>query len=100
LIIEEALKALGGNTDDAAAFLKAMHDVRLSRGPIGPVRLDEYGTPIPHIYNRKGAGVNGKLLKTILQTQPQVRQVLTYHPTQFVRQPTFSRDYPPSKNLE
>jgi branched-chain amino acid transport system substrate-binding protein len=25
LIIEEALKVTGGNTDDAAAFLKAMH---------------------------------------------------------------------------
>ena len=40
LIIEEALKAIGGKTDDAAAFLRAMQDVRLSHGPIGPVRLD------------------------------------------------------------
>src|SRR5215467_13122676 len=100
LIIEEALKALGGNTDDAAAFLKAMHDVRLSRGPIGPVRLDEYGTPILDIYIRKVARVNGKLVNTILQTYPQVSQFWTYDPAQFVRQPTFSRDYPPSKNLE
>ena len=53
LIIEEALKATGGNTDDAAAFLKAMRDVRLTHGPIGPVRLDEYGTPILDIYIRK-----------------------------------------------
>jgi substrate-binding family protein len=44
LIIEEALKSTGGNTADAAAFLKAMRDVRLTPGPIGPVRLDEYGT--------------------------------------------------------
>src|SRR5262249_56404086 len=50
LIIEEALKALGGNTDDAAAFLKAMHDVRLSRGPIRPVRLHEYRPPNPPIF--------------------------------------------------
>src|SRR5229473_7817212 len=33
LIIEEGLKGIGGRTDDAAAFLKAMHDVRLGRGP-------------------------------------------------------------------
>src|SRR5262245_51821663 len=32
LIIEEALKATGGKTDDAAASLKAMTDVRLTRG--------------------------------------------------------------------
>src|SRR5689334_19372488 len=34
LIIEEALKTIGGKTDDGAAFLKAMHDARLTQGPI------------------------------------------------------------------
>jgi branched-chain amino acid transport system substrate-binding protein len=100
LIIEEALKATGGNTDDPAAFLKAMHDVRLSRGPIGPVRLDEYGTPVLDIYIRKVVRVNGKLANTILKTYPQVSQFWTYDPAQFLTQPTFSRDYPPNKNLE
>jgi branched-chain amino acid transport system substrate-binding protein len=100
LIVEEALKATGGSTDDAPAFLKAMQDVRLSHGPIGPVRLDEYGTPILDIYIRKVARVNGKLVNTIIKTYPQVSQFWTYDPAQFVRQPTFSRDYPPSKNLE
>jgi branched-chain amino acid transport system substrate-binding protein len=96
----DTLKVTGGNTDDAAAFLKAMHDVRLSRGPIGPVRLDEYGTPILDIHIRKVARVNGKLANTIIKTYPQVSQFWTYDPAQFVTQPTFSRDYPPSKNLE
>ena len=77
-----------------------MQDVRLSHGPIGPVRLDEYGTPVLDIYIRKVARVNGKLVNTILKTYPQVNQFWTYDPAQFVRQPTFSRDYPPSKNLE
>src|SRR6266568_8330251 len=58
LIIEEALKTTGGKTDDAAAFLKAMHEVRLTHGPIGPVRLDEYGTPILDIHIRKVARGN------------------------------------------
>src|SRR5262245_31888074 len=84
----------------APAFLKAMHDVRLSHGPIGPVRLDEYGTPILDIYVRKVARVNGKLANTILKTYPQVSQFWTYDPAQFVTQPPFSRDYPASKNLE
>jgi len=100
LIIEEALKTIGGNTDNAAAFLKAMHDVRLSHGPIGPVRLDEYGTPILDIYIRKVARVNGKLVNTILKTYPQVGQFWTYDAAEFVTRPPFSRDYPPSKNLE
>jgi branched-chain amino acid transport system substrate-binding protein len=100
LIIEAALKTTGGKTDDAAAFLKAMHDVRLSQGPIGPVRLDEYGTPVLDIYIRKVARVNGKLTNTIVKTYPQVNQFWTLDPKKAVEQPVFSRDFPPSKNLE
>lgn len=100
LIIEEALKSTGGKTDDAAAFLKAMHDARLTHGPIGPVRLDQYGTPILDIHIRKVARVNGKLTNTIVKTYPQVNQFWTYDPKMAVQQPVFSRDFPPSKNLE
>ena len=77
-----------------------MHDVRLTHGPIGPVRLDEYGTPILDIYIRKVARLNGKLVNTILKTYPQVGQFWTYEPAEFVTRPPFSRDYPPSKYLE
>jgi len=100
LIIEEALKTTGGRTDDAAAFLKAMHDVRLNRGPIGPVRLDEYGTPILDIHIRKVERQGGKLVNRILKTYPQVSQFWTYDPAKFVTQPPFSRDFPPSRYLE
>jgi branched-chain amino acid transport system substrate-binding protein len=100
LIIEEALKTTGGNTEDAAAFLKAMHEVRLSHGPIGPVRLDEYGTPVLDIHIRKVARINGKLINTIVKTYPQVSQFWTYDPKKFIAQPVFSRDFPPSQNLE
>ena len=100
LIIEAALKTTGGNTADAAAFLKALREVRLTHGPIGRVRLDQYGTPILDIYIRKVARVNGKLVNTILKTYPQVSQFWTYDPAEFVKRPPFSRDYPPSKYRE
>jgi len=100
LMIEEALKATNGKTDDPAAFLKALHDVRLTHGPIGPVKLDEYGTPILDIHIRKVARVDGKLTNTIVKTYPQVSQFWTTDPKEAVKQPIFSRDFPPSKNLE
>src|SRR3974390_2398511 len=100
LMIEEALKATDGKTDDAAAFLKALHDLRLTHGPIGPVRLDEYGTPILDIHIRKVARRDGKLTNTIIKTYPQVSQFWTFDPKAFVAQPVFSRDFPPSKYLE
>jgi branched-chain amino acid transport system substrate-binding protein len=100
LIIEEALKATGGDYGNAVAFLRALHNVRLTRGPIGPVRLDEYATPILDIYIRKVTRVNGKLVNGILKTYPQVSQFWTYDPKEFVTRPPLSRDYPPSRYLE
>jgi branched-chain amino acid transport system substrate-binding protein len=100
LIIEEALKTTKGKTEDAAAFLEAMHDVRLTRGPIGPIKLDDYSTPVLDIHIRKVARVNGKLTNTIIKTYPQVSQFWTTDPKEAVKQPVFSRDFPPSKNLE
>jgi branched-chain amino acid transport system substrate-binding protein len=100
LMIEQALEATKGNTDDAAAFLKALHEVRLTKGPVGPIKLDEYGTPIMDIHIRKVARVNGKLTNTIVKTYPQVSEFWTYDPKEAVKQPVFSRDFPPSKNLE
>ena len=49
---------------------------------------------------RKVARVDGKLVNTIIKTYPQVSQFWTYDPKAFVQQPVFSRDFPPSKNLE
>src|SRR5882672_12262490 len=49
LWLEEAMKALKGKFEDKAAFVKALHDVKLTRGPMGPIRLDEYGKPILNI---------------------------------------------------
>lgn len=99
LIIEEALKTTGGNSS-GEPFLKALHDVRLTHGPIGPVRLDDYGTPILDIHIRKVERRDGKLINTIVKTYPQVSQFWTYDPAKFIEQPVFSRDFPPGKYLE
>jgi len=100
LMIEEALTAHKGKPDDEEGLLKALRAVRLTHGPIGPVSLDDYGTPVLDIHIRKVARVNGKLVNTIIKTYPQVSQFWTYDPKTFVQQPVFSRDFPPSKYLE
>jgi branched-chain amino acid transport system substrate-binding protein len=46
------------------------------------------------------ARVNGKLTNTIVKTYPQVSQFWTTDPKESVKQPNFSRDFPPSKTLE
>jgi branched-chain amino acid transport system substrate-binding protein len=100
LFLEEALKALNGKFEDNAAFVRALHNVRLTRGPMGPIRLDEYGKPILTIYIRKVERKDGVLVNTIVETVPDVSQFWKYDPKQFMASPTYSRDYPTAKNLE
>jgi branched-chain amino acid transport system substrate-binding protein len=100
LFLEEALKTLNGKFEDKAAFVRALHNVRLTRGPMGPIHLDEYGKPILTIYIRKVERKDGALVNAIVETIPDVSQFWKYDPKQFLASPTYSRDYPTSKNLE
>jgi len=100
LFLEEALKAINGKFEDKAAFVRALHNVRLTSGPMGPIRLDEYGKPILNIYIRKVERKDGALVNTIVETIPEVSQFWKYDPKQFLASPPYSRDYPPAKNLE
>ena len=54
----------GPRFEDKAAFVKALHSVKLEHGPMGPLRLDEYGKPILNVYVRKVERKNGELVNT------------------------------------
>ena len=100
LWLEEAMKEVKGKFEDKAAFVKALHNVRLNHGPMGPIRLDEYGKPILSIYVRKVERKNGQLVNTTIETVKDVSQFFTYDPKQFLAGPLYGRDVPPAKNLE
>jgi branched-chain amino acid transport system substrate-binding protein len=100
LWLEEAMKAVKGRFEDKAAFVKALHSVRLTHGPMGPIRLDEYGKPILNIYIRKVERKNGQLVNTTIGEVKDVSQFFTYDPKQFLAGPLYGRDVPAAKNLE
>jgi len=100
LWLEEAMKAVKGRFEDKAAFVKALHGVRLNHGPMGPIRLDEYGKPILSIYIRKVERKNGQLVNTTIDEVKDVSQFFTYDPKQFLASPLYGRDVPAAKNLE
>ena len=100
LFLEDALKAIDGKFEDKAAFVRALHNVRLARGPIGPIRVDEYGKPILNIYIRKVERKDGVLVNTVVETVPDVGQFWKYDPKEFMSAPPYSRDYPVAKYLE
>jgi len=100
LWLEEAMKTVKGRFEDKAAFVRALHDVNLSRGPMGPIRLDEYGKPILNIHVRRVERKDGQLVNTTIATVKDVSQFFTYDAKQFLSSPLYGRDVPPAKNLE
>jgi branched-chain amino acid transport system substrate-binding protein len=100
MYLEAALNAIKGRFEDKPAFLRALHEVRLDKSPMGPIRIDEYGKPVLNIYVRKVERKDGRLVNSIVATYPNVNQFWTFEPKQFLASPGYSRDYPPSHNLE
>ena len=62
------------------------------------MKLDGYNNPIQNVYvrkvERKG---DGELQNTVIMTVPAVSQFWKDNPEEFLKQPVYSRDFPPCK---
>jgi branched-chain amino acid transport system substrate-binding protein len=95
--IVEAIKAINGDVENRGKLLEALKKVELKDVPRGPMKLDSYGNPVQNIYIRKVEKVRGELQNTVIHTYPNVSQFWTYKPEEFLKQPVYSREYPPLK---
>jgi branched-chain amino acid transport system substrate-binding protein len=96
--LRAALEATGGDIESVDRFLAALRKVDLSDAPRGPMKFDEYGNPVQNIYVRKVERVGGRLQNTVIHTFPAVSQFWTYRPDEFLKNPVYSRDFPPCKH--
>jgi branched-chain amino acid transport system substrate-binding protein len=96
-ILESALQATGGDTEPDK-LIGAIRRVSLTETPRGPVRFDDYGNLTFTVYIRKVEKKNGKLVNTTIKSYPDVSQFWHYDPKEFLKQPVFSRDFPPLKS--
>ena len=51
-----------------------------------------------NVYVRKVERVNGRLQNTVIHTFPNVSQFWTWKPDEYLKQPPYTRDYPPCKH--
>lgn len=100
LMLEEAAKAVNGKVEDKARFMAALRNVQVPNDPRGAIKLDALGNPIMDVYIRKVERKNGRLVNSVVQTYPAVSQFWKYGTKEFLASPVYSRDYPPSANLE
>ena len=97
-VLDKALSMIGGKIEDKQALMKALRSETVETVR-GPVKFDEYGNVIGNVYIRKVERKGGRLVNTVIKTYPDVSQFWTYPPAEFLKQPVYSRDYPPARNL-
>jgi branched-chain amino acid transport system substrate-binding protein len=95
--IIDAIKNIKGDVENKEKFLAALKSLKMTDAPRGPIELDKYGNPIQNIYIRKVERVGGELQNTVIKTYPKVSQFWTYNVADYLKQPLYSRDFPPLK---
>lgn len=98
LVLKQAMEKVGGKVEDTDAFLKALRSASIPDAPGGPIRLDRYGNPVHNVYIRRVERKDGRLQNTVIHTIENVGQFWNYPEEEFLRQPPYSRNYPPCKH--
>jgi len=104
-MIDEAIKKSGGKYPGAEAFIKTMLTLKID-AVRGPVTFDDMRNPVQNIYikkveKKKLFGYDkDELWNTVIKTYPDVSQFWTYGKEVFLKQPVYSRDFPPCKYCE
>ena len=100
--LDEALKKAGGKWPGPEELIKIMVGIKLD-AVRGPVSFDDMRNPIQNIYikkveKKKMFGYDkDELWNTVIKTYPNVSQFWTYGKEAFLKQPVYSRDFPPCK---
>ena len=98
-VLEAALKTTKANVEDKKALVAAIRGSNADTVR-GLVKFDEFGNVIGNVYIRKVTKIDGRLVNSVIKTYPDVTQFWTYDKAAFLKNPVYSRDYPPAKNLE
>ncbi len=98
-VLEAALKAVNGRIEDKDALIRALRTGSVPDTVRGPVRFDEFGNAVGDVYIRRVERKDGRLVNTVIKTYPDVSQFWTYDQAAFLKQPVYSRDWPPARNL-
>jgi branched-chain amino acid transport system substrate-binding protein len=105
LMIHEVMKKTGGKWPGSDDFVKLIADVKVD-APRGPVSLDKFRNPVQNIYikkveRKKMFGYDkDELWNTVIKTYPNVSQFWKYGEEAFLKQPVYSREFPPCKYCE
>ena len=107
--IHLAYEKIGWDTSDPLKLLETMKGIRID-AVRGPLEIDKYGNVTQNSYIRKVERVSGdrlglgvksdSLWNVVTQTYPTVSQFWTWSPEDFLKQPVYSKEFPPCQFCE
>lgn len=97
-VLAAAVQKIGGKVDDKAALMAALRSGKTETAR-GPVAFDDLGNIVGHAYIRKVARKDGRLVNAVIKTYPDVSQFWSYDKAEFLKNPVYSRDFPPAKHI-
>ena len=101
-MIDEVIRKNGGKFPGAEEFIKQLAAMKFDTLR-GPVAFDDMRNPVQNIYikkveKKKMFGYDKEeLWNAVIKTYPNVGQFWTYGKDAFLKQPVYSRDFPPCK---
>jgi len=98
-VLDATLEAIKGNIENKELFMKTVRNIKVDTCR-GTVQFDKYGNVVGNVYIRKVERKDGRLVNRVIHTYPNVSQFWRYKPEEFLKNPVYSRDWPPAKNLE
>jgi branched-chain amino acid transport system substrate-binding protein len=104
-LINETMKASKGAWPGGEQFVKTMAALKIE-AVRGPVAFDDMRNPVHNVYikkveKKKLFGYDkDELWNTVIKTYPNVGQFWSYGKDAFLKQPVYSRDFPPCKYCE
>jgi branched-chain amino acid transport system substrate-binding protein len=105
MMIEDVMKETHGKWPGAEEFIAKMAALKVN-AVRGPVSFDEMRNPVQNIYIKKVEKTKlfgydkPELWNIVIKTYPNVGQFWTYGKDAFLKQPVYSRDFPPCKYCE
>jgi branched-chain amino acid transport system substrate-binding protein len=104
-MIHEVLKRNNGKWPGGPEFIKQLSALKFDTLR-GPISFDDMRNPVQNIYikkveKKKMFGYDEeKLWNTVIKTYPNVSQFGQFDKAEFLKQPVYSRDFPPCKFCE
>jgi branched-chain amino acid transport system substrate-binding protein len=99
-VLAAALEKIGGKIEDAALLMHTLRTNEVAETARGPVKFDAFGNVVGNVYIRKVVRQGPWLVNDVVYTFPDVSQFWTYDPAAFLKEPVYSKTWPPARFIE